>query len=290
MKHVGLALLCVSSAASVASVACAQRQDRAGFVGGCVEGQPCTPDPPIGGSDATTSDGATAGDGEAGEASIDDAGVAVRAFVHRRNALTSDVDLTLPDLVTTIVVRGPRRGGGTIDGIPQGDGSQLLANVQQTIDGFTWLELREPTGARAVRSIEGAFLRTGTATVHAPLYPAEASQATWNEVAIGAGPYPTAIAVSTVLVHVYGKDNRRLAGVRARKGPDLAAQGPFYDDGKGIASTPTATGALGTIVVLGIPTSSGTFPVTLEYAGTPRSTVSVPLASDAITHLDLALE
>lgn len=256
--------------------ACSEEKSRAPAAGGCNDPS-CVNTNPVGGGDSGA--GRDAETDALTDAAFD-ASTTVTCTVHPLSKFTLDPASASP--TSTVVVRGPKIGGGVTPDIkPDLTGTFTLPDVAAAVGTPTWLQI---VSGGAVRGIDGVPLPSSVALA-IPLFDDNLASTTWLTLGIGT-PYPTNGA--TVVVHVLDAAGKRKSGVTATPFGD--GQGPFYDDGTDISASAKTTGTKGTIVFLGLTAGSSLFTLTVADGTKTYGSINVPLGAGAVSHLALSLE
>ncbi len=250
-------------------------------VAGCKEPVDHAAPPPEGdGGGGPIGGGGAGGGGDAAKDSVADADVGdgsdgpatIEGTARASSGLASTLSAGLA--LSSVTARALKRGGGTVEATTGLAGTFSLTNVDAALSP-AWVSLTASGRPKVLAGI--AVSPALTTTVEVPVFAADAV-ATATAL-VGLPPGDTTKALATVVLRVVDGTGAPLAGAKA--GAVGGAFGPYYDDGKDLGPTGTATGKQGTIVYLQVPALGGGLPVVVQ-SGTTSVTVVAALEGDAI--------
>jgi hypothetical protein len=252
------------------TTSCSDDSKRAQVAPTCT-GIGCTSGIGPGGVGGGTSD-ASAGDSGDAATDVGDAGANVTAIVRSMARFTDDPTTGTP-ITMNVLVRARKVGTGTVDGTLAADGTHTLNDVAVTVGAPTNFQVLQ---AGVLKANDGIWL-PATGTIALPLFPDSVIANAWA-VTGGVGAVPPSTA--HVVIHVVNAAGARISGATTMLPSD--GRGPFYDDGAEISPAPKATGARGTILLMGV--SGAEISVTIASAGKTLA-LRVPLTANAVTYM-----
>ncbi|MBK7400574.1 MAG: hypothetical protein IPJ34_31065 [Myxococcales bacterium] len=227
---------------------------------------------PIGGGGGGGGGGDAAKDSPSAEVADASGPARIEGTTRASSGLASTLSTSLA--LSGVTARALKQGGGNVEATTGLAGTFSLTNVDSTLSP-TWVSLTTSGRPKVLAGIAvGPDLTT---TLDVPVF---ASDAVATATAlVGLPPGDTTKALATVVLRVVDATGAPLAGAKA--GAVGGAFGPFYDDGKDLGPTGTATGKQGAIVYLQVPVLGGGLPVVVQ-SGTTSVTVVAALEGDAI--------